>query len=148
MTMKTQLSKNFTLEEFLESEIDAKDDSFINTIQDNSHIDNLQALCANLLQPLRNALGIALSISSGYRCPELNEAAQGEDNSQHTKGQAADVYCKRQFRPIDIARMVVSLRLDFDQMILYPTFVHLSYTTERKNRKQILYNKLYKGENV
>lgn len=143
-----QLTKNFRLQEFLYSITDERNDAYKNIITDDSHIDNLRSLCVNLLQPLRNALGISVCISSGYRCPALNDDVDGEDDSQHLVGEAADVYCKRQFKPIDIARMVVSLRLDFDQMILYPTFVHLSYTTERKNRKQILYNKLYKGENV
>lgn len=142
-----QLTKNFRLQEFLYSITDERNDAYKNIITDDSHIDNLRSLCVNLLQPLRNALGIPLSISSGYRCPALNDDVDGEDDSQHLVGEAADVYCKRQFKPIDIARMVVSLRLDYDQMIIYPTFVHLSYRQGR-NRKQLLYNKKYRGERV
>ena len=44
-----------------------------------------------------------------------------------------------------LARIVIDRRLDFDQMILYPNFIHLSYTLERANRKQILYSKDYYG---
>lgn len=104
-------------------------------------------LCVELLQPLRNALSVGLYINSGYRCQELNEAVGGVATSQHTTGQAADVYCRRQFTPLDIARMVVALRLPFDQLILYPTFVHLSLT-DGDNRGQILYNHRYKGEKI
>ncbi len=62
--------------------------------------------------------------------------------SQHTKGQAADIASDA---PIRLARIVIDEGLDFDQMILYPNFIHLSYTLERENRKQILYNKDYYG---
>ena len=51
-------------------------------------------------------------------------------------------------KPIEVLRKVIELNLDFDQMIAYPGFVHLSYTTDRKNRKQVLYNKSYKGEKL
>ena len=59
-------------------------------------------------------------------------------------GQAADVRCSD---PLALARLVKKLGLEFDQMILYPTFVHLSYH-EGRNRNKILYNKRYKGEKV
>ena len=37
---------------------------------------------------------------------------------------------------------------DTDQMILYPTFVHISHKLGGPQRKRILYNKSYKGEQV
>lgn len=141
-----QLSKSFMLSEFLYSD-KALELDIDNEIAEGDHLENLRLLCVELLQPLRNALGVGLYISSGYRCPELNEAVGGVATSQHTTGQAADVYCRRQFTPLDIARMVVALRLPFDQLILYPTFVHLSLT-DGDNRGQILYNKSYQGPKV
>jgi zinc D-Ala-D-Ala carboxypeptidase len=54
-------------------------------------IKNLRALCINILQPLRDALGTPLKINSGYRCPSLNKTIGVATNSQHMTGQAADV---------------------------------------------------------
>lgn len=139
------LSTSFLLAEFVAS--DTADSLNIENDITIDAVDNLRHLCAELLQPLRNALGVGLYISSGYRCPALNEAVGGVATSQHTTGQAADVYCRRQFAPLDVARMVVTLRLPFDQLILYPTFVHLSLT-DGENRGQILYNHRYKGEKI
>jgi hypothetical protein len=50
--------------------------------------------------------------------------------------------------PLALARLAKKMDLDYDQMIVYPTFVHFSYTEDRKNRNQILYSSKYKGEKV
>lgn len=94
------------------------------------------------MQPLRTAYGKPLRINSGYRCEEPNKLAGGSASSQHMKGQAADI---ASVAPIHLARLIKSLGLNFDQMILYPNFLHLSYTIERPNRKQVLYDKSYYG---
>lgn len=119
----------------------------------------IRALVLNLLQPICDATGWRDKVNSGYRPPEVNKLVGGAASSQHMKGEAADNMFfsettekrpdgKRTvtyIQPIDVLRKVVELGLDFDQMIAYPTFVHLSYTTTRANRKQILYNSSYKG---
>ena len=87
-------------------------------------------------------MSIMPKINSGYRCKKFNNLVGGSDNSQNMKGQAADIASDA---PIHLARLVIDKGLDFDQMILYPNFIHLSYTLERSNRKQILYNKDYHG---
>lgn len=103
---------------------------------------NIHALVTLLLQPLRDACGYPLNVNSGYRCKKLNDLVGGSKNSQHIKGQAADIASDA---PIRLARIIIDRELDFDQMILYPNFIHLSYTIERANRKQILYSKDYYG---
>lgn len=112
----------------------------------------IRALVTNLLQPLCDATGWHDQINSGYRSPEVNKLVGGVPTSQHLKGEAADnMYFKKvdgkrvYIAPIDVLRKVVELGLDFDQMIAYSGFVHLSYTTTRANRRQILYNKSYNG---
>lgn len=45
----------------------------------------------NCLDPLREAYGKPITVSSGYRCPMLNKAVGGSPTSQHTKGEAADL---------------------------------------------------------
>jgi hypothetical protein len=138
------LSKNFTFKEFTKSDV-AHRHHIVNEITDWDVRDNIVALVENLLQPLRDAWGMPLFINSGYRCPELNAIVGGVETSQHTKGQAADVGCSD---PLALARLVLELGLKFDQMILYPTFLHLSYTDDRENRMKIIYNKKYKGERI
>jgi uncharacterized protein YcbK (DUF882 family) len=51
---------------------------------------NLIKLAVNL-QVLRDHLGKSIKINSGYRSPEHNKAIGGAKNSQHVKGNAADI---------------------------------------------------------
>ena len=50
----------------------------------------LLALVEKVLDPLREALGEPIRITSGYRSPELNRLVGGVPTSQHLKGEAAD----------------------------------------------------------
>ena len=141
MNSNDQISLNFCYSEFTTSKIA---EGFL--IDDNIPSEyvklNIHALVTLLLQPLRDACGHPFKVNSSYRCKKFNDLVGGSKNSQHTKGQAADIASDA---PIRLARIVIDRGLDFDQMILYPNFIHLSYTLERPNRKQILYNKDYYG---
>ena len=99
----------------------------------------------NVLQPLRTALGVEMHINSGYRCPELNEAVGGVPNSMHLRGEAADVATPT---PLRLARKAVEMGLPFDQIGIYPTFVHFSHRLGGPQRGQIFYSKDYKGERL
>lgn len=138
------ISENFSFKEFEASDT-AEKYGICNVITDWRVRDNIMALVDNILQPLRDAWGKPLTINSGYRCPALNNKVGGVPTSQHVKGQAADVGCPD---PLALARLAMSMGLDFDQMIVYPTFVHFSYTEDRKNRGQLLYAASYKGERL
>ena len=139
-----KISKNFTFSEFTKSNV-ATRYRINNAITDWEVRDNIIALVENLLQPLRDAWGNPLFINSGYRSKELNAKVGGVATSQHCKGQAADVGCSD---PLALARLLLKMDLDFDQAIVYPSFLHISYKDEGKNRRQLLYNKSYKGEKV
>ncbi len=141
MNSNDQISLNFCYSDFTASKI-AEGFRIANNLPSEYVKQNIHALVTLLLQPLRDACGHALKVNSGYRCKKLNDLVGGSTNSQHTKGQAADIASDA---PIHLARIVIDRRLDFDQMILYPNFIHLSYTLERANRKQILYSKDYYG---
>lgn len=113
---------------------------------------NIVALVTKLLQPLCDATGWRDQVNSGYRSPEVNKLVGGVPTSQHLTGQASDnmFYTKtvdgvKYVRAVDVLRSLVASGLDFDQAIAYPTFVHLSYRAHGKNRRQVLYNKSYKG---
>lgn len=139
------ISKNFSYHEF-EASRTAKERRIINVITSAEVRDSIKALVDNLLQPLRDEAGVPLRISSGYRCPELNAKVGGVPTSQHVKGQAADVWCAT-LTPYDLARIVVEEELEFDQMILYPGFLHLSFDKNKdEQRMELLYNKAYTGK--
>lgn len=130
-----KLTNNFKLEEFTRSN-KAKEKG-IKNVPNQTQINNLKILCENLLQPLRDIYQEPFIITSGFRNPELNKAVGGVSTSQHMTGQAADVKVK------DPRKLLSALRqsgLNFDQAILYNTFLHLSYD-EKRNRKQVLYAK-------
>ena len=135
------ISKNFDFKEFEKSDTAARL-HIVNCINDTDVRDNIKALVEDVLQPLRDAWGGPLFINSGYRSPELNKAVGGVATSQHCKGQAADVGVTD---PFALAKLAKRMRLCYDQMILYPSFVHFSYKREGKNRGQILYSNKWKG---
>lgn len=127
-----ELTSNFVLSEFVNS----RTARFFN-INEQYHVDidvvyNLYLLCYNILQPLRDIIG-KITINSGYRCYRLNEKLNGAKNSQHVKGQAADIHVKDINRAVELIK-----KMEFDQLIIYNNFLHVSYNIEC-NRKQIIY---------
>ena len=85
-----QLSNNFRLSEFTRSDT-AKRLGIENECSSVEQVLNLAYLCHMVLQPLRDRFG-PIRINSGYRCPELNSAVGGVKNSQHLRGEAADIH--------------------------------------------------------
>lgn len=148
------ISKDFSYKEFEKSEV-ADQKHICNVIVSIDVRDSIKALVDEVLQPLRDAWGKPLAVNSGFRCRELNEEVGGVPTSQHRKGEAADI-CPFGVRNgkgdinvvTELARLAVKLKLPFDQMILYPTFVHFSHKLTGEQRGQICYNWRYKGEKV
>lgn len=138
------ISKDFSYREFEESPT-AKAKGIHNVIDTFEKRDAIRALVLEVLQPLRDAWGKPLHVNSGYRCPELNALVGGVPTSQHVKGEAADIATDT---PAEIAGLALELGLPFDQMILYPTFVHFSHRLNGGQRGQILYNRRYKGKKI
>jgi zinc D-Ala-D-Ala carboxypeptidase len=99
------------------------------------HEANLRALAWHVLQPLRDALGGPIRITSGYRSPALNAATPGSSKtSQHSLGQAADLVpgAGAPFTAADIFHHI-RLHLPYDQLIWEygdaraPRWVHVSF---------------------
>lgn len=84
-----KLSKYFTLEEFTRSDT-ARQLCIYNT-PTQEHVQNLSDMCNDLLDPLREAWGSALIVTSGYRGYRLNKAVKGSTTSAHCYGLAADL---------------------------------------------------------
>ena len=83
-----KLSPNFSLKEMTASQTAIR--KGINNNPSEDHMNALKALCENVLQKVRDHFGKLVTISSGYRSPDLCEAIGSSKNSQHAKGQAAD----------------------------------------------------------
>ena len=91
-----KLTPHFSLEEFVRSataQAKGIDNSLNPTAKaDQAVIRNLKALCENILEPLRDHACQPMVISSGYRCPALNNAVGGSKTSQHLTGEACDIH--------------------------------------------------------
>lgn len=113
-----------------------------------SQIINLQELVANVLDPLREAWGAPIIVTSGYRSTRLNSYVGGTRMSQHVNGQAADIRTLSD-KPADNKRLrdlLIKLNLPFDQLIdeFKCNWLHVSYKSTF-NRGQILSSNRVKG---
>ena len=191
MCNNIELSPHFELREFTESAT-ARKHGIVNEPTDEA-VENLRALCVHTLEPLREALGLPIVITSGYRCRALNERiVHHAVKSQHMNGEAADFYVAQ--GPVSGSRdqvsgsrdqvsgsryqvsgnnleletgaspmeletgaspmqletssrrellirafrlIILDERIDYDQLILYPAFIHVSYVRNGKNRGQL-----------
>lgn len=126
--------KYFTIDELCKSNT-ARAKKIPNYPQSEEVFDNLRALVDNILDPAREKLGRPIYVNSGYRCPKVNEMVGGVKNSQHMKGQAADIFCSGDMTEL----WNILLTTDFDQLIVYKHkhFFHVSYNKDH-NRRQIL----------
>ncbi len=71
-----------------------------------------------------------LYITSWFRSYALNLAIGGAQKSQHSKGEAVDFKCPGFGSPIQVAKELQKHKevLQYDQLILEPTWVHISFT--------------------
>jgi len=84
--------KYFTISEFIKSDTALKMRIWNGA---NKEIEeNIRALVDNVLDPLRELYGHPIDVTSGYRCPKLNNAVNGAPNSQHMRGEAADIVAR------------------------------------------------------
>jgi zinc D-Ala-D-Ala carboxypeptidase len=108
------LSKHFTLAEMTFSRTAAAER--IDNTPGGAERANLEALCRLVLDPLRDAAGAAITVTSGYRGPVLNRRINGEPKSQHLEGKAADIQ-PTTMTVLELFKTVVRLALPFDQVI-------------------------------
>jgi len=131
-----KLSSHFTLEEMTVSDYGARH-GIANTPSD-EEVENLRALCVQVLEPLRWACGQPIHVNSGYRCPEINSAIGGSKTSQHMKGMAADIRVPG-MTPQDVFLKLTGSQIIYDQAILeFDSWVHVSFNKFGGNRMQKL----------
>jgi hypothetical protein len=129
-----QLSEHFTLEELKKTTWNFPNEP------DEASIKNLEALCKNVLEPIRELLGCSLRITSGYRSQRVNQAVGGVPSSQHRLGQAADF--------VPISQDAIHLELQFEairqsdipywQLILEFGWIHVSFIAGQEPKRQAL----------
>lgn len=125
-------SKYFRLEELLRS--DKAMAAQIENLPSWIDVDNLLDLAVLVLDPIREAWGQPLIVTSGYRSPQLNAAVGGVPTSAHMDGCAVDItLCSWSARKISelynlIANMVDDGVIDIDQVIYYrkKRIIHIS----------------------
>lgn len=138
-----QLSKNLSLSEMIRSE-SAKRNG-INNMPTEEHTANMRKLAMNIFQPIREHFNVPIHISSGYRSAALNSSIKGASKtSQHSTGEAIDIDMDgTSITNLEVFNWIKN-NLVFDQLIFEfgneknPDWVHVSYESSGKQRKQIL----------
>ncbi len=144
--MNTPVTMHFTIEEMYAS--DTAKRLGIDNKPTTQKMINLVYLCAFVLEPLRVAMNEPIKIGSGYRCEKLNKAVGGVYNSQHLKGQAADLCIDGDIEKGKRWFNYIKDHLPFDQLIWEHNpktgsyWVHVSYVFPDfgKNRRKVINN--------
>ena len=134
------LSEHFSLEEMTRSGVAIR--MRIDNNPDEEQVENMRQLCRNVLEPVRRRFGVT-RITSGFRSQALNAAVGGTPDSQHLRGEAADLHISN----MEVGRKVfdfIRLHADFDQLLFERRikggywWLHVSFTTRRPNRHQAM----------
>ncbi|MDY3847735.1 MAG: D-Ala-D-Ala carboxypeptidase family metallohydrolase [Prevotella sp.] len=138
--MSKYLTEHFSLEEMTHSAMGSR--RGMKNEPDEVQVENLKALCEKVLEPLREHLGTPVRINSGFRSKEVNKLVGGKDNSQHLRGQAADLMVHNTQEMIRMMHFIMD-ETDFDQLILERNkwgsqWVHVSHKRDGGNRHQVL----------
>lgn len=139
MNQTDKLSENFSYAEGVTS-----------YIAQQMHIDNTPSQM--ILETMRRAAikmekvrlvlgGKSIHVDSWYRCPLLNTQLHSKPTSQHTFGEAVDFKCPEFGTPSDICKKLIEEigLVNFDQLILEHSWVHISFAILSGNpRHQVL----------
>lgn len=82
---------------------------------------------------------VHFSVTSARRTPEQNKACNGAPTSQHLTGEALDMKPYGSTTYDQLLEFIHRYSNDvhvFDQLILYPTFIHISFGV--RNRHQVI----------
>ena len=131
--LSLKLSEHFRLSEFIDSGTARR--LHIDNTPEPVHVERLRQLCQHVLEPLRRRFGV-IRVTSGYRCPLLNEAVGGVDNSQHLLGEAADLHIAN----MEVGRKMfdfIRRETPFDQLLFEHRlkngccWLHVSHRSDR-----------------
>ena len=122
------LTEHFTLAEMTVSQAAARTGT--PNLPDSQKVQNLKRLCVELLEPIREIVGSPVTVTSGYRSPQVNALVGGSLSSAHLKGFAADINAYRFGSARKLATVLVEQLKErgiaFDQLILeFDQWVHI-----------------------
>lgn len=132
LQIMSKITSNFTLAEMIFTR-----QPLPNT-PSNLVIINLCWGCHQILQPLRNHIGVPVTITSGFRSAAVNKAVGGVPTSQHLDGCAAD--CVVSSDMFNKAIDYITRNLPFDQLLIGKSFFHVSWTPFGIPRRQRIDN--------
>ena len=135
------LSANFSLKELTRSDTATR--LGIDNTPDQKTIDNLKMLCEKVLQPVRDHFGKTVTVTSGFRSSETNQATGGSKSSDHVKGQAADIEIAG-VPNAELAQWIMD-NLEYSQLILEfytqgipdSGWVHVSYNPDKLIKQEL-----------
>ena len=146
------ISKHLELAELIRSESAKR--AGISNMPTPEHIANLKKVADNVFEKIREHFGRPILISSGYRSIDLNKIIKGAQSSQHSTGEAIDI----DMDGTDVTNKeifeFIKFNVSFDQLIWEfgtdknPDWVHVSYESSGKQRKQILRAKKINGKTI
>jgi D-alanyl-D-alanine dipeptidase len=137
-----QLSKHLSLAEVTRS--DSAKRNGISNEPTPAHLENFKLLAEKVFEPIREHFKVPIHISSGYRSAALNKAIGGALSSQHCSGEAIDIDMDGTSITNKQIFDFIKQHLNFDQLIWEfgtnsnPDWVHVSYESTGKQRKQVL----------
>ncbi|MBC7769525.1 MAG: peptidase M15 [Phycisphaerales bacterium] len=143
MSADLRLTPHFTLGEFTASATARAEN--IDNMPSPAILENIKVAAAGM-EKVRSLLGDkAISISSGFRCPQLNQAIGGSPTSDHMEGFSVDFRCDGFGSPHAIVEKLMSLpdfMAEVDQLIFEKSrWVHVSFAPRRKSQVLTAYEK-------
>ena len=98
---------------------------------------NIAALVDKVLDPLREAWGKPITVTSGYRCSEVNRLVGGVATSTHMQGMAADISTGNMIDNRRLYQLAQDLNLPYFELIGKKYgfgWLHISYDPTRTKR--------------
>jgi len=142
MSNKGKITENFTWEEAQHTSTGLN-----NVITDTEIMENVKQVARSIMQPLRNYMNKAITVTSWFRSPQVNAQVGGSATSSHMKGEAVDFVCSNLLEAFHYIRT----NLLFDQLIWEvkgnKRWIHVSYRRLGKNRNQVLVAQFNKQQN-
>jgi hypothetical protein len=143
-----KLSKHFSYDEMTRSQTASRNG--IDNTPSSKEVNNLISLCDTILEPVRVHFKKPVTVTSGYRCLELNSKIGrigSTDRSQHTKGEAADFVVNGKPTVTEVWKWIIESDLDFDQVIQeFGRWIHISFKGDGKNRHKCSIAKKVNGK--
>lgn len=101
------------------------------------HMENVR-FTAFRMDTVRALINRPILINSWFRCKSLNSAVGGSVSSQHLDGVAVD-FKVNGMKPKQVMEIILKSGISFDQLIIYDSFIHISFKkTLKEERKQLI----------